>query len=123
MTSAGDFTFTVKLQLAILPDVSVTLKVLVVVVPIGNIEPDGRPAVCTVTAPGQLSVPTGVVYVAIAPPGQVGSSVWLGGQVILGGCVSLTVTVNWQLAVLFEVSVAVQVTVVVPFGNAEPDAE
>ena len=43
-----------------LPVASVTLKVLVVV-PTGKAEPDGSPAICVVTAPGQLSVPMGGV--------------------------------------------------------------
>jgi hypothetical protein len=85
-----------------------------VVVPIGKTEPGD--ALPVVTAPGQLSVPTGGVQNALAPDGHVGSRVWLDGQLICGGSVSFTVTVCWQLDVLPELSVAVHVMVVVPTG-------
>jgi hypothetical protein len=111
-------TVTVKLQLVLLPEVSVAVQVTVVV-PIGKVEPVA--GLQTKTTPGQLSETTGA-KVALAPAGQVGSFTMLAGQVIAGGCVSLTVTVNWQLAVWPEVSVAVQVTVVVPFWNVDPEA-
>jgi hypothetical protein len=52
-------TVTVKLQVAVKPAASVTLKVFVVV-PIGNNDPEGNPAICTVDGLGQLSKPTGV---------------------------------------------------------------
>ena len=59
MTGASlSTTVTVKEQTAVFPAASDTLKVLVVV-PTGNAEPGGKPAVCVVVAPGQLSVPTG----------------------------------------------------------------
>ncbi len=111
-------TVTVKLQLAVLPEVSVAVQVTVVV-PIGKVELEA--GLQTKPTPGQLSETTGA-KVALAPAGQVGSVTMLAGQVMAGGCVSLTVTVNIQLAVWLEVSVAVQVTVVVPFGNVDPDA-
>jgi len=120
-TAAAVLTVTVKLQLAVSPTASVTVYVTVVV-PIGKTEPLAGPAVRAVVAPGQLSVPTGAVYVAIAPEGQVGSSVILPGQLMLGAWVSLTVTVNEHAGdVLPLASVALQVTVVVPFWNVEPD--
>ena len=53
-------TVTVKEQVAVRPETSVTTKVLVVT-PAGKLEPDARPAVRTVVEPGQLSVPTGAV--------------------------------------------------------------
>jgi hypothetical protein len=108
----------VKLQLVLLPEVSVAVQVTVVV-PIGKVEPEA--GLQTKPTPGQLSETTGA-KVALAPAGQVGSFTMLPGQVMAGGCVSLTVTVNWQLAVWPEVSVAVQLTVVVPFWNVDPDA-
>ena len=58
--SSVSFTVTVKLHWAVLPEASVTKKVLVVV-PTGKAEPLARPAVCVVTEPAQLSFPTGVV--------------------------------------------------------------
>jgi hypothetical protein len=51
---------TLKEQLAVFPDASVTWKVFVVV-PRGKTEPDANPVVRTVFAPAQLSVPTGAV--------------------------------------------------------------
>ena len=56
---SGEFTVTLKLQFAVSPLASVTVKVLVVV-PKGNAEPEANPAVSAVIWPGQLSVPDGV---------------------------------------------------------------
>ena len=56
--SSLSVTVTVKLQLAVLPEASVTWKVFVVT-PTGKIEPEANPAVCNVVVPVQLSVPTG----------------------------------------------------------------
>ena len=56
----------VKEHVAVFPEASVTLKVLVVT-PTGNVEPLGRPLVCVVVCPEQLSVPTGAVYVIAFP--------------------------------------------------------
>jgi hypothetical protein len=53
-------TVTVKLHVAVCPAASVTTKVFTVA-PTGKVDPLGRPAVCAVVAPGQLSVPTGAV--------------------------------------------------------------
>jgi len=52
--------FEVKEHVAVFPVASVTLNVLVVT-PTGNVEPLGRPLVCVVVWPEQLSVPTGAV--------------------------------------------------------------
>ena len=51
-------TVTVKVQLAVAALAAVTVKVLVVT-PTGKLAPEARPAVRTVVAPGQLSVPVG----------------------------------------------------------------
>jgi hypothetical protein len=51
---------TVKLQVAVLPLLSVTRYVLVVN-PSGKVPPLPIPAVCVVMAPAQLSVPSGAV--------------------------------------------------------------
>jgi hypothetical protein len=117
MTACAVSTVTVKLQVAVLPEVSVAVQVTEVV-PIGKTEPEAglQPTV----TPGQLSFAVAEKN-AFAPVGQVGSNVTLPGHVIAGGCVSFTVTVNWQLVVLFAASVAVHVTVVVPFGKIDPD--
>jgi hypothetical protein len=76
-------TVTVKEHEAICPLKAVTVNVLVVR-PMGKVEPLGRPAVCDVVAPGQLSVPVGVVYVATAPAGLVPVRLIFEGQVITG---------------------------------------
>ena len=53
-------TVTVNEQMAACPLAAFTLKVFVVV-PTGKLAPEGKPTVCEVEAPGQLSVPTGVI--------------------------------------------------------------
>lgn len=79
-------TLTVKLQLAVLPDVSVAVQVTVVV-PAGKVEPDG--GLQTAVAPGQLSktVGAGKVTAVLVESGQVCAAiaVTLPGQVIVGG--------------------------------------
>src|SRR4029453_18905552 len=113
-------TVTVKLQVAVFPDVSVAVQVTVVG-PTGKHEPDA--GVQAAVTPGQLSLAVGAAKVTTTQGSLIVAVLALlfGGQVITGGCVSFTVTVNEQLAVLPEVSVAVQVTVVVPLGKNEPD--
>ena len=93
-----------------------------VVAPTGNVEPDAGTH-ATVTTPGQLSVPVGVVYVTTAEhwPAPAGVEMFA-GQVTVGACVSCTVTVNVQVPVFAAASVAVHVTVVVPTGKVDPDA-
>ena len=58
-------TVTVKEQVVVVPEASVTRKVFVVT-PTGKVAPLARPTICVVVAPGQLSVPTGAVYVTTA---------------------------------------------------------
>ena len=60
ITGANPLTVTVNEQSVKLPDASVA-RYVTVVVPIENVEPLARPAVLTVVAPEQLSVPTGAV--------------------------------------------------------------
>jgi hypothetical protein len=61
VTTNGDTaTVTVKEQDAVCPLAAVTVNVFVVV-PRGKVEPLAKPAVRTVVAPWQLSVPTGAV--------------------------------------------------------------
>ena len=111
---------TVKLHDAVNPPASVTVNVFVVV-PVGNVDPLGSPAVCTVTAKGQLSVPIGATYITSAPhtPG-VFDCVMFPGQVITGACESVIVTVNEHDAVSPPASVTVNVFVVVPVGKIDP---
>ena len=109
---------TVNEQVAVLPDVFVAVQVTVVV-PTGNVEPDG--GVHDVTTPGQLSETVGLAKVVTAPlaAGHVMAvtAVTLAGHVIVGGCKSKTPMVNVQLGP----AVVVQVTVVVPTGKNEPN--
>ena len=60
ITGATPTTVTVNEHCAVLLDASTT-KCVTVVVPIGKVEPLARPAILIVNAPGQLSIPTGVV--------------------------------------------------------------
>jgi hypothetical protein len=105
---------TVKLQEAVLPEVSVAVQVTVVV-PCGKVDPDG--GLQTTVATPQLSVATGA---KVTTAGHA-AFVMFAGHVMVGFSVSLTVTVKLHVAVLPDVSVAVQVTVVVPFWNVDPD--
>ena|SRR5262249_41962770 len=79
-------TLTLKLQLAVLPEVSVAVHVTVVV-PAGNVEPDGGTQ--AVVTPGQLSeaVGAGKVTAVLVESGQVcaATAVTGAGQVIVGG--------------------------------------
>lgn len=79
-------TETVKVQEAVLPEVSVAVQVTVVV-PTGRVEPDGGTQ--TAVAPGQLSetVGAGKVTTVLVESGQVcAATVVTGaGQVIVGG--------------------------------------
>jgi hypothetical protein len=114
---------TEKLQVALLPEVSVAVQVTVVV-PTGTGEPEGGTQ-ATVT-PGQLSVATGggKETAVAAAGGQAGAAtaVTEAGQVMTGGCVSLTVTLKVHDTGLPFSSSAVQVTLVVPTGKNEPGA-
>src|SRR5688572_4854939 len=98
-------TVTSKLQVAVFADASVTVKVTVVV-PVGKIVPLAWPAVSAVTGAGQLSRPTGVAYVTVAPhtPRSFDCAIFA-GHTIVGFSVSLTVTVKLHVAVLPEASV------------------
>jgi hypothetical protein len=105
---------TVKLQEAVLPEVSVAVQVTVVV-PSGKVDPDG--GLQTTVATPQLSVATGAKVTTAGHAALVMGA----GQVIFGGSVSTTVTVKLHVAVLPDVSVAVQRTVVVPLAKIEPE--
>lgn len=120
--SCVSFTVTVNVQVLVLPEPSVTLKVLVVT-PTGKEAPDAKPVVCTVVGPEQLSVPTGAVKTATALHCPVVLfMIMFNGQVMFGKVWSDTVTVKVQAAVFAAPSVAVIVTVVVPRFRTEPTA-
>jgi hypothetical protein len=114
-------TVTVKLDVAELPFESVVLHVTVVV-PRGNVEPDGSTQ-ATVTEPSTKSVAVGLVYVTTRPAAEVAS--WHGMSdgvpVMVGGVLSHTSTMKEEEAELPAVSTAVHTTVEVPRGNTLPD--
>jgi len=115
------FTVTVKLQLELLPDASLTEQ-LTVVMPLANVAPEAGLHVGAPT-PGQLSLTAGAAKLTAAEQtfGSV-AVVMFAGQVIEGGCVSFTVTVKLHEEVFGGVAASLteQVTVVVPLANAVP---
>src|SRR5688572_6375658 len=113
-------TVPVNLHVAVLPAASVTRNTLVVT-PTGKAAPLVNPPICVVSAPGQLSVPTGVVKLttALHRPASLVARM-SAGQLIVGGSLSLTVTVKLQVAVLPAASVSRTTLVVTPTGKAAP---
>jgi hypothetical protein len=111
-------TVTVNEQFVVLPDASVAVQVTVVV-PFGNVEPDG--GVQDAVIPGQLSLDVAVKLTTAEHCPESVPVVMFAGQFRVGASLSFTVTVNEQLAEP-SLLVAVQLTVVVPFGKALPDA-
>jgi hypothetical protein len=84
-------------------------------------EPDDKPAVWTVTEPGQLSEPVTAAHETSAPQSPASLlTLIFDGQEMDGFSVSFTVTVNEQSFVKPAASVALRVTVVEPTGNALP---
>jgi hypothetical protein len=113
-------TVTVNVQMFVLPLLSQTVFVTVVV-PTGKAKPLARELVRFVTAQLSEAVTLKVTLLVQAP--EAVFTVRFAGQVIVGFCVSFTVTVKVQIFVLPLQSVAVLVTVVVPTGKAKPLAE
>src|SRR5437870_11629100 len=113
-------TATVKLHVAVLPAASATMNTLVLT-PTGKADPLANPPVCVVTAPAQLSVPTGADRKSVAQ-GRLASTLatMLVGHAITGGSLSLTVTVKLHVAVLPAASVTRNTLVVTPTGKADP---
>ena len=111
-------TVTKKVQVSVLPLLSVAMQVTMVV-PTGKKLPDG--GVQTTVSPVQLSV-TEAAYTTTAPQLPVSlSCVMSAGQLATGGSVSSTVTSKVQVVVVPAASVAVHVTVVTPTGNTLPE--
>src|SRR5262245_20146914 len=111
---------------AALPCASVAVQ-LIVVVPIGNVDPDARPAVGAETQigvidPSTRSLAVGSVKASTFPAGSAVVSVMPAGTVSTGAVVSTTVTANDALAALPCPSVARQLTDVLPNGNVAPEA-
>jgi hypothetical protein len=106
-------TVTIKLHEAELPLASVAVQVTVVL-PVEKFDPEGGLQL-TVTAPGQLSLAVGVVYVTTAEQSPAAAfALRLAGQTIVGGCVS---TVNVPVAVVLLL-LLVTVNEVAPDGVA-----
>ena len=122
-TSVGNsvsITVTVKLQVAVLPDVSVARQ-LTVVVPLGKIEPgDGLQ---TEETPEQLSVAVTEKLTVASHREPAVFTTMFEGQMMVGGTISspTTFTEKLQLFVRPAVSVAKQLTTVVPFWKIEPE--
>ena len=108
---------TVNEQVAVLPDASVTMYPIVVVVLLAKVEPGAGPAICVMPATEQLSLAEGMLQLAVLA--QALNRIF-DGQAIVGFCVSFTVTVNEQAAVLPPASVTLKVFVVTPTGNVDP---
>jgi hypothetical protein len=114
-------TVTVKEQVLVLLDASMTLKVLVVT-PLGYVAPLASPTICEAVDPTQLSPKVGALYVTTAE--QVPAAVLtliLAGQLMVGFWLSTTVTVNEQVLVLPTASVTRKMLVVIPTGYNAPD--
>lgn len=101
-------TVTVNEHTLLLPLASTAVYVIVVV-PIGNIDPLGKPAVCATTSPPQLSVATGAGHETMAEqfPGVLFTLILSGHDVKIGACKSVTVIVNVQSEEFPLASVAV----------------
>src|SRR5436190_11426332 len=108
-------TMTVCGQTALLPWLSVTVQITVLV-PTGKSE---GALLVTVTGP-QLSATIGVPRVTFVAPHRPAEALTVtrAGQEMVGGCVSLTITVCGQVALLPWLSVTVQITVLVPTGKS-----
>jgi hypothetical protein len=104
----------VKLQVALLPQLSLAVQATVVV-PIGKVLPLGG---LHTTIGGEQPPVTLGAKVTTAPAGLVACRTMLDGQVIANG--GYTVTVKLQLVESPHVSLALQVTVVVPIGKVLP---
>jgi hypothetical protein len=93
-------TVTVKVHVLVFPLASVAVNVLVVI-PIGNDEPDGNPVVCVNVIPEQLSFAAGATQVTTAEqvPGVLLTETLTGHEVNTGNWLSITVTVNEHKAV------------------------
>jgi hypothetical protein len=104
-------TVTLKLHVAVKPLMSVTLNAFVVT-PTGYVAPDNKPAIWTVVGLGQLSVPTGAVYVTTAEqsPGAT-LAVTLAGHIMPGACVSRLRTADPVIVLVQPVEVFVAITV------------
>src|SRR3990172_6435426 len=95
----------------VLPDKSVAVQ-LTVVIPNGNVEPDGRMHI-GVMGPSTSSFAF-TVKTTKAPAAEVASAIISTCGSIVGGIVSTTIKVALQLAVLPALSVVVNVIVVLP---------
>ena len=110
-------TVTVNVHWLLLPELSKTLLVTVLV-PKANAEPLAGTLTMLVTP--QLSVAFTVNVTLLAQVPAAALTVTFAGQVITGSCVSRTVTVKVHWLLLPALSKVLLVTGVVPTANAEP---
>jgi hypothetical protein len=96
-----------KEHVAVFPLASDATNVTMVT-PTGKVEPLGKPLVCVITIPVQLSVAAGAVQLTTAPqtPGVLLMVTFTGHEVNTGSSLSVTVTLNEQIAVFPDASVA-----------------
>src|SRR5687767_5591593 len=100
-------TVTVNEHTLVFPPASVAVNEILVV-PTGNNDPLGNPAVCVITVPGQLSFTAGATQFTMAPhkPGLLIALIFTGQDVNTGTWLSITVTVNEQTVTLPLASIA-----------------
>jgi hypothetical protein len=112
--TSSSVTVTSWVQVAVLPEPSVTVQVTVVV-PSRKV----KGALLVIVDTEQLSLVTGVPRFTPVAPHDPASAVTetVAGQLIVGFCVSFTITVWLQEDVFPDPSVTVHVTIVVPRGN------
>lgn len=112
---------TLKEHVAEFPLASVAINVTSVT-PTGNVEPLGKPLVCVIASPGQLSLAAGATQLTTAPqiPGVLFIVIFAGHDVNTGSSLSVTVTVNEHVATFPLISVAVYDMLVMPIGKLEP---
>src|SRR5204862_4320786 len=107
-------TATVQADAAVFPEAAATRETFAVTIS-GKADPLANPPVCVVTAPAQLSVPTGAAKVTTALHRLASTlATMFDGQLITGAVVSVTVKVVVQVALLPVASVAVTVIVCPP---------
>jgi hypothetical protein len=117
--AALSLTVTVKPPVAVLPAPSVAEQ-LTVVVPRGNVDPEG--GVHDAGSEPETASVAPAEYVTVLPAAESASAVMFAGSSSEGGVVSWTVTEkDWAALVLPAASRAVQVTVVWPSGKVEPE--
>ncbi len=114
--AASSTTMTLNVDVAILPEESVTEHRTLVVPTAKSVPERGEQVV--VSGPSTASTAEGEVNVTYAPRDEVAEAVISEFGVITGAASSITMTANEEVAVLPEESVTEQFTVVVPIAKS-----